>query len=277
MKQIVVPTDFSENANNAIEYAVALAQACQAEVKIVNIYTPAVTHFEVASPMIEGETESAKKVAEKQLQTIGQVISSQFGDVKYSTRFVVGGLVNTLAEMARQGQADLIVLGTKGATGLSKVLFGSNAAKIIEHVPCAVMAIPQDCPFKVPQRIAYATDFNTAELQKIDQLITVARAFEAEIAMVHVTTAEEALLSEEMLKRYFAQKIARLTSYENITYHLKYEDNIQRGLASFIGQTNTDLMALLTHQRTLFEKFYNPSLTKFMAYHTKIPLLAIKA
>ncbi len=277
MKKIVVPTDFSEGANNAIEYAVALAQACQAEVKILNVYTPAVTHFEVVSPLIEDEIESARKASQNKLAAIGQIIGSQFPDVNYATAFAIGGLVNTLAELARQGQADLIVLGTTGASGLDKVLFGSNAAKIIENVPCAVMAIPKDCPFKVPQRIAYATDFNAAELQKIDQLITIARAFEAEITMVHITTQEEALVSEEMLKRYFAQKIARLTSYEKITYHLKYEENIQRGLASFIQQTNTDLIALLTHEHTLFEKFYNPSLTKFMAYHSEIPLLAIKA
>lgn len=277
MKRIVVPTDFSENANNAMEYAVALAQACHAEIKILNTYIPAVTHFEIVTPLIDDEVETSRKTAQSKLATIGQVMGGQFPHLNYNTAFVVGGLVDTLEEWARQGQVDLIVLGTKGATGLERVLFGSNATKIIESVPCAVMAIPKDCPFKAPQRIAYATDFNMAELQKIDQLITVARAFDAEIAMVHITTQEEALVSEEMLKRYFAQKIARLTRYEKITYHLKYEENIQRGLASFIQQTNTDLIALLTHERTLFEKFYNPSLTKHMAYHTEIPLLAIKA
>lgn len=277
MKQVIVPTDFSENANNAMEYALALAQACHAKVTILNTYTPAVTHFEMVSPLIADEIETAKKTAQNKLAAIGQVIDSQYPEVKYTTQFTTGGLVSTLEELAKQGKADLIVVGTQGATGLDKVLFGSNAAKIIERVPCAVMAIPKDCPFKAPQRIAYATDFNTTELLKIDQLITVARAFDAEIAMVHITTEEEALVSEEMLKRYFAQKIARLTHYENITYHLKYEENIQRGLASFLQQTNTDLIALLTHERSLFEKFYNPSLAKFMAYHTDIPLLAIKA
>jgi len=275
MKLILVPTDFSDNANTAIEYAGQLAKSLNAEVLIVNVYTPAVTQYNVISPLIAEETGRAQKLAVEKLESISNLVQKQYG-VKCKTQFEVGGIVDSIDTIVTQHRIDLVVMGTRGATGLDKILFGSNTTRVIEKVKCPVLAVPKDCPFQAPKRIVYATDFHNAELNHLGKLVSIAKAFDAEIMMTHITTDSAAMKSEEMLKRNFAKKVSELTDYKSISYFVKYEEDINRALDSFTTQVYADWISLLTRERTLFEKLYNPSLTKAMAYQTKIPLLAIK-
>ncbi len=277
MKLILVPTDFSDNANNAIEYAASLADLQNAKLKIINVYTPAVTQYEIVSPIINEETERAKKVAEEQLQSICKVITSEFKNLTCTSEFISGGIVEAIDNLVDQEKVDLVVMGSRGATGLERILFGSNTAKVLETVKCPVLAVPDDCPFRTPKRIVYATDFNKKEIDRIGQLMEVAKAFQAEVLMVHITTDKEATLSEELLKKNFADKIAAVANYDKISYHMKYEDNVLRGLETFTQLVEVDMVASLTHKRSMFEKFYDPSITKKMAYHNRLPLLALKA
>lgn len=276
MKSILVPTDFSENANVAIEYACELGKQLGAEVLIINTYTPAVTQYHVVSPLIKEEIQSARNQAESKLATICEVAKSQYKSMVCNSKFIVGGIVESIDQQIEENNIDLVVMGTKGASGLDKIIFGSNTTRVIEKANCPVLAVPRDMPFEIPKRIVYATDFNNEELNHIQELATIANAFKAEIMMTHITTDEGALLSEEMLKRNFAGRVKAITDYSPITYFVKYEENIGRALESFTKLVNADWIAMFTHKRSLFENLYNPSLTKSMAYHSQIPLLAIK-
>lgn len=275
---ILVPTDFSDNANTAIEYACELAKALGAGVLITNVYTPAVTQYNIVSPLIQEEIGRANKIAEEKLKLIADQIDKQYEKkVPCTTKFVVGGIVEAITQLVSKEEAELVVMGTRGASGLDRILFGSNATKVIEQATCPVLAIPSDCTFRIPKKIVYATDYHNAELKHVEQLVTLAKAFSAELMMAHITTDREALQSEEMLKMNFSKKISAISSYPEITYFVKYEEDIARALESFCHQVSADWIALLTHERKMFEKLYNPSITKKLAYQSEIPLLAIKA
>ncbi|MCB0492989.1 MAG: universal stress protein [Cyclobacteriaceae bacterium] len=276
MKSILVPTDFSSNANAAIEYACELAKSLHAEVIILNVYTPAVTQYDIASVLIKKELDSAKEVAEEKLAAISNMIQQEY-QIGCKIKFMVGGVVDSIEDLIESAESDFVIMGTRGASGLDKILFGSNTTRVIERVMCPVLAVPNDCEFQTPKRIVYATDFNNAELNHINKLVTIVSSFNAELMMVHITTDKEALQSEEMLKRNFARQVSQLTDYASITYFAKYEEDVSRALDSFTKQVGTDWISMLTHKRSALEKFYNPSLTKAMAYQTKIPLLALKA
>jgi nucleotide-binding universal stress UspA family protein len=276
MRTILIPTDFSENANAAIEYACEIGKDLGADVLVVNMFTPALTQFSHANAVIKAETEKVGSSREEKLASICKIAEEQFSPLVCNYQFIVGGIVESIDKLIAEKNIDLVVMGTKGASGLEKILFGSNTTRVIDKVNCPVLAVPRDTPFQIPKRIVYATDFHNAELDHIQELATIANAFKAEIMMVHITTDEKALLSEEMLKRNFAGHVKAITDYSLITYFVKYEEDIARALESFTTQVNADWIAMFTHKRTLFEKLYNPSLTKAMAYHSKIPLLAIK-
>ncbi|HRX00223.1 MAG TPA: universal stress protein [Cyclobacteriaceae bacterium] len=276
MKNILVPTDFSENANTAIEYAAELASHTGAKITVVNIYTPAVTKPNIISPLIQQEISAAEDSALAKLDAVRQTIIEQFSGVSCETSFVVGPVVPTLEKLTQELDAQMLVMGTRGATGLDKILFGSNTAHMIEKSSCPVLAIPREAPYRRPTKIILATDFANEELGHITKLVSLAKSLGSEILMTHITTDPEAMQSEEMLKRNFAKRVSEATDYPSVSYMIKFEDDISRALQTAVSQVDADWIAMLTHHRTFFEKIYNPSMTKAMAYHTKIPLLALK-
>lgn len=277
MNSILVPTDFSKNSNAAIDYGCELAKSLGAQILIVNIYTPAVTQHDMAGSLVQEEILSAQKASEENLAAINDQIKKQYPAISCETQFAVGGIVDAIDIIVSGNDIDLVIMGTRGASGLDRILFGSNTTQVIEKVKCPVLAVPVNSPFQRPQRIVYATDFNNEELSHVKKLILIAKAFNAEVMMTHITTDKSALESENLLKRNFAKRVSELTGYDSINYFVKYEDDIRRALDSFTELVNVDWIAMFTRDRTkLFEKLYNPSLTKSMAYQTKIPLLAIK-
>ncbi|MEZ4973910.1 MAG: universal stress protein [Cyclobacteriaceae bacterium] len=276
MKNILVPTDFSENANTAIEYAAELASHAGSKISVINIYTPAVTKSNIISPLIQKEISAAEEGAKTKLNVIKTAVTEQFPGVSCETSFATGPVVTSIETLAQQLNADMIVMGTRGATGMDKILFGSNTAHVIEGSSCPVLAIPKEVPYRKPTKIILATDFANEELGHIPKLVNLARALGAEILMTHITTDQEAMQSEEMLKRNFAKRVADATDYTSISYMIKYEEDIARALQTAVSQVDADWIAMLTHHRNFFEKIYNPSMTKSMAYQTKIPLLALK-
>ena len=276
MKLILVPTDFSENANSAIEYACALGASLQADILVVNIFTPAVTKHNVVAPIIQDEINMATKSAEEKLSVIASTVKDQFPEIECSYQCLVGGVLESIESLVIEKSVDLIVMGTRGASGVSKVLFGSNTSAVIENAKCAVLAVPKDLPFKVPKKIIYATDFNDTELKKLVNIMAIGSAFNAEIMMTHITTDKDALESENLLKSNFAKRVSEIYDYPSISYFVKYEDDIMRALETIVSQVDADWIAMLTHKRSFFEKLYNPSLTKEMSFHSKIPLLALK-
>lgn len=276
MKNILIPTDFSEIGNTAIEYACEFAKAFGSSIFIVNIFTPAVTRNNVVKSLIEEEAGKARLLAEEKLKAICELIQQQYNSIPCKYAFKLGELLPSIEGLVDEYAIDFVVMGTHGATGADRILFGSNAAHTIERVICPVFTIPPESPFQPPKRIVYATDFNNEELTHMDRLISIAKAFEAEILVTHITTDESALLSEEMLKRNFAVRVSSITDYPNISYFVKYEENIERALQSFTEHIEADWIAILTHHRTFLEKIYNPSIAKALAYQTKVPLLALK-
>lgn len=276
MKNILVPTDFSENANTAIEYAAELANHTGAKISVVNIYTPSVAKSSIISPLMQDEINAAEKSAQAKLNAIKETVSEQFSSIDCETSFAAGHIVPTIEQLALQLNADMIAMGTQGATGLDKILFGSNTANVIERSSCPVLAIPKETPYRKPTKIILATDFANEELGHIPKLANLAKSLGCEILMTHITTDPEAMQSEEMLKRNFAKRVTDATHYASISYMIKYEEDISRALQTAVNQVDADWIAMLTHHRNFFEKIYNPSMTKAMAYQTKIPLLALK-
>ncbi len=277
MKLILVPTDFSENANTAIEYACELAKSLGGKVIVTNIYTPAVTKYNVISPLIQDEINRARIHAETKLKAITDTIAQQYPGLAHQYEFQVGGIVESIESMVSAKNVDMVVMGTRGASGLDRIFFGSNTTSVIEKVKSPVLTVPHDCVFQIPGRIIFATDFNDAEIKKLDKVIAIAEIFKAEVMFTHITTNREAQFSEEMLKNNFSKRVNEAFAYPLSTYLVKYEENIPRALETIVNEVEADWIALMTHDRTFFEKLYNPSITKKMAYQSKIPLLAIKA
>lgn len=276
MKAIVVPTDFSAHAFTATEFACELANKTKAKLWVINVFTPPVTKKNVISGLVQEEIGRAEAESKARLEVIAKTVRDQFPGVACETAFFVGNLVEIVTNVVEEANADLVVMGTKGARGLDKVLFGSNTTHVMEKVKRPVLAVPAGTEFSTPTRIIYATDFNNSELTHITHLVEIAKAFESHILMTHIVTDSENSISEEMLRRKFSKEIEALTDYPHISYYTRFDSHVADALEEFAQRVDADWMSILSHDRKFFEKIYNPSIAKKLAFQSKLPLLALK-
>jgi len=169
-------------------------------------------------------------------------------------------------------EPDLVVMGTKGSSGISEVVLGSNTSGVIKNSAAPVIAVPQDFTSEKITRIIFACDFEPIEdISSLSIINRLAELDNASVDIVHVSkdsapTVDHSRQALEMDK-FFEEK----------THNFNYlnADNIAEALEKFIEENQMDLLTMIPRKHNLIEKLFKMSVTKKMAHHCKIPLLAI--
>jgi nucleotide-binding universal stress UspA family protein len=262
MKKILVPTDFSENAANAIEYA--------AQIGLVMHYKLMLVH--VAESGRDYSNESEK------LDIVCKAMAISYPDLECNWRIVTGdNIPSEIVAASELFSAELIVMGTKGVTNFEKILFGSNTATVIEKASCTVLSVPSSNCFTKPEKILFATNFERDDVHAALQIVRLAKPFGAHLVIAHVLTTSDVEEIERAKLQIFTREISMLANYSKITYRLCSENTVTMGLDTLIEHTGADVIAMRTHRRNLFEKIINPSITQKFAEQSSIPLLAFHA
>jgi len=275
MKTILIPTDFSANANNALEYAAEIAHHTQASLVLLNVYTPVVSRSNIISALLADEVGDAKKEIREKLDVLRKTLESEYPGISCTCRVEVGETVDQVLEVAREINTDVIIMGTLGASNITRSLFGSNTASVIENSVCPVLCIPSGCIYHLPKRILFATNFSYEDIQGIIKSVTLAKAFNAEIMLGHVDTSAEEEEDEASMQN-FLKEVTLASGYDNFSYRIVSDHNVSMGLDAMIQESDVDIVALATHRRNFFEKFYNPSLTKKISLYSNIPILVFQ-
>lgn len=279
MKNILLPTDFSENSWNAIRYALALFNNEKCTFHLLNVYTPEIASSRFMAASFESGTfeDGARLHSEKGLEAVLKQIHefSRNKDHHFKTISSFSLLVDEIRESVENHDIDLIVTGTKGISGLVEVFMGGNTVRIIKAIKnCPVLAIPQHFEFKTPSEIAFATDFNrfytTSELRP---LIDMATTFDAVIRIVHVQYEIKALteiqrFNLDMLRKYLKQ-------VEHYIHTVSELNSVSKTLEVFTKKLDIHLLAMLNYQHSYMERMTREPVVKRMAFHTQIPLLVI--
>ncbi|HEX6892766.1 MAG TPA: universal stress protein, partial [Chryseolinea sp.] len=173
---------------------------------------------------------------------------------------------------------DMIAMGTQGVSSIGKVFLGTNTAEIIEKSSCPVLAIPVSTKPYAPSEILFATDYAPGDWESAKVLTYMARKINGTITYLHVTRAddEDELDKEREALNEFTSDIKKKTGFDQIKSKVVSDNNVFMGLDSVLQDSTVDLLCLSTRRRNLIQKLYDPSVTRQMAIHTRIPLLAFK-
>jgi nucleotide-binding universal stress UspA family protein len=259
MKKILVPTDFSFNASNAVEYAAQISLALHCQLVLLHVIT----------------LEEDRAKAEEKLQIICAALRDSFLDINTVYRIVRGESISPeIISTAELYNVEMIVMGKKGISNFEKKLFGSNTATIIEKARCTVLSVPGNKIFAKPQRILFATNFEQEDLHAVLQILKIARRFGAMVIISHVLTEDSEEESETEKIQSFSRQASLLGDYPLVSYRLISENTVTMGLDALIEATNADVIAMRTHRRTFFEKVINPSITQKFVEESHIALLA---
>ncbi|WP_108246383.1 universal stress protein [Muricauda brasiliensis] len=279
MQKILIPTDFSENAWNAIDYAMQLFRNRRCTFYLLNTYTPVIPSSRFMAKMIDGVriVDAVRENSEQGLNKTIKRIQTKYGNPNHSFETISSFnlLVEEVKDIVETFGINLVVTGTKGASGVDEVFMGSNTVRIIKSVrKCPVLAIPYHFEYITPTEIAFATDFNrfytTSELEP---LLDMAKMFKATIRIVHVQYGIKALTELQqfnlnMLRRY-------LNDVEHYVHTVSELNSVSHTLETFSKELGIHLLAMLNYQHSYMENMTREPIIKRTAFHTQIPLLVI--
>ena len=279
MKNILIPTDFSDNSCNAIKYAISMFWDQECTFYLLNTYTPAIagSRFMAASFEESMLTNSAAKYSQKGLDDLLARVKNDFVNElhHFETISSFSLLVDEIIESISAYDIELVIMGTTGATGMEEVFMGSNTVRVIKSVKdCPVLAVPQNFEFQKPTEIAFATDFTRFYTKsELRPLVELAGIFDATVRIVHVqyeikTLSELQLFNLGMLRKY-------LGDLEHYVHTVSELNSVSKTLEVFSREMDIHLLAMLNYQHSYMEQLVREPVVKRVAFHTQIPLLVI--
>lgn len=271
INKILVPTDFSAPAINALHYALVLAKVTAAEVHLVHAYNVPVIDPYMPGETINGMMEEVKAAAEKSMRDL---LDNFYGETIH-THVIMGFAVDEIVNFADDHVVDLIVMGTSGASGMEGVLFGSNTSGVIGKSNQMVIAVPNEYSIRLkPDNIIYASDFTSNEEVVFRLLCILAETYNSRLHLLHIKGGDPSLLGRPAQEIY--EELAASVPAQQITFAEREDIDVVHGIQEYVSHHSCDLLVMAMHKRTLFERFFHRSKTKAMAHHTEIPLLVLK-
>lgn len=273
METIIVPTDFSAVSNNAAEYAAQLARYFSARIVLVNAYPFPPANYEMgfSLPVVSAIKESS----EERLQQLKKELCDRHG-CEFEMRWVaeMGAPYDVIDSVARQENADLIVMGITGEAGpLKEHLMGSTALKVARSINIPTFVIPQDVKYQRIHKISFACDLDHTEET---DLIYVARyfskVFDAELEIVNVEKPDEEITVEKARTNFFVER-----KLENVNHRTVFitGKNVGKELEEYFSLHQTDLVMLNPKKHNVFYYLFHSSITSELAFHLHMPILAI--
>jgi nucleotide-binding universal stress UspA family protein len=273
MVNILIPTDLSELSRIAVQYAIKIANKLDGNLTLLHVVTiiqPTRATMRLQLKSLEDElVETAKEDLEEFSKEISKGIKT---NEPIKIRVVKGTSFNdTVLREAKKLRTGLIVMGTRGASGLKKYVLGSNTASVIEvsHVP--VLAVPELGEFKSFKNVVYATDLRHTQ-RELKVLIPYLEKFNSTVHLLHVTRS----LKEVSTLEKKIDAIISKANIQHVTCKVIVNKNIEEAIDYYVAESKADLLTMFTHDVNFYEKLFNRSVTRKMAFHSKIPLLAFR-
>ena len=279
MKNILVLTDFSENAKAAEKYALQLAIHTEGSLILYNSYS---RQREAVSGNVvwphstpSSELQSISELQSRVNALNNEVRKDKTGSHRPEIRHLgnAGPLTDNLEKTITENDIWLTVMGTKGENFASNVVFGSNVFKVLEKINRPLLIVPKEAEFNNLQKIAYATDFRSSDAGIVKWLYELKQLLQVELLLVHVSTDMATEKEKDIL---VTQETSYKSEFPEASIQLYEGENIQDSLHKIDEELNVDMIALLHRRHEFFESLFHPSISHKMIKHTESPVLIFR-
>lgn len=272
MKTILVATDFSDIAKNAIDYAAQVAKVTAAKLVLLHVYHDPIylAEIPVLPPMDEIE-----KDCRESLKKIEKNIHEKYGkEIGVECVCKIGLPVEEINLYARECNADLIVMGMEGTSYLSEKIIGNITTSLIKKSCCPVLAIDKRVNFRSIQNILLACDYKELpEKNILNPMLYFAQLFKAKVFVLNVVQEMEEVTT--ISKVIEGIKINKSLEKVNHSFHYNQNEDIVDGINDFVSEHKIDLVVMIPRDHSMLYNLFHESQVKKMAFHTKVPLMAI--
>lgn len=270
MKKILVPTDFSPCASNAMRYAIELAARTTAEITALHVIYPndGLNNNLYDAFWIDDYVTQRNKDLKDWAQKL--VEESSHPEVSIHTSCNIGFPVGVVADTAAEMGAALIIMGTTGATGLKGILLGSTAGGVIVNSQNPVLSIPPNAQFKTHETFVLATDFKMrTDVKSRNALAMVLRAHEATLNVLHV------LREDEAVKTTYESEISRNLEDIQHSFHYIHDNDVPNAIDNFIESTRAGGVVAIAHNHSLMHQVFYKSVSRALAGRVQVPMLSL--
>lgn len=278
MKNILLPTDFSENAWNAILYTLHLYKNESCKFILLNSYQINGYHKNSKLIPIPGNEalEKAKKNSEQGLQRLIDVIKKGYPNRKHHFLAVSHNypLLESIEHEIEQNDIEVIIIGTKGSTGDYEVIYGSNTIKIMDEVEsCPILAVPSNVPFFEINEIVLASSLKITHYEKDFQYLKkLALQTHARICVLHIEEEAGLSISQKQNKHLLESYLEGI----QLSFHSLAHVSVPIGIYCFIESRGSDMITFLNKKHSYFEKLLFNPLYKDLGNYSVIPVLVLQ-
>ena len=274
MKNILVPTDFSECAHHAAEVAVQIAKAANATIHLLHVVDIPLTSYDAGMHTYEKipETMFLMKHAKGSMEKLKD--ESMFKGVEVTTMVEFDLTYSRITNEAKNKKVDLIVMGSHGVSGFQELMIGSNAERVVRFAECPVLTIKKRHANFDIQNIVLASDFKEDSASFFNHFSSFIGLFDAYIHLLKVNTAlnfETTPESRKLMESFLINH-----DIKNTSTHIYNDESEEDGILNFSKEVDANLIAIGTHGRTGIAHLVNGSLAESVINHAERPVLSIK-
>jgi nucleotide-binding universal stress UspA family protein len=273
MKKILVPTDFSTQAENALKVAAQLAKKHHCELYLLHVLEipmhkvdPLTTYNNLPEAVF------FMKLAHKKFETLKT--KSYLEGLLIHEHVEFHEIFKGIYHVCKKEDIDLIIMGSNGASGLKEMLIGSNTEKVVRTSEIPVLVIKNEHEYFNVNQFVFASDFSDESKNPFKKAITFANVLGAKMHLLMVNTPNNFVTTSEAETRM--QNFIKAFDYSNYTINIYNETTIEKGIMNFSQSIKADLIGMSTHGRQGISHFFNGSISEDLVNHAKRPVITFK-
>jgi nucleotide-binding universal stress UspA family protein len=277
MRKILVPTDFSKNAFNALEYACQVFKYEKSEIFIMHAYADEVYQNEKSSERsdLDKVKEETSRKSENGLKKVLEEVKHRFPNPqhKYKTISSFGSLIDDVNGLVNQENMDIVVMGTRGETNDRSITFGSNTLQVLKYINCPVLAIPESFKYHAPKELLFPTNYLVPyKKRELKLLCDMSGSFRSTIHMLYIDPVKKLSLRQEDNRQFLMGCLPKA----KLVFDTSEEKDKTIAITKYIVHKDIDMLVLVNSRHSFLEDMLYRSTIDKIGLHVKIPFLVMQ-
>jgi nucleotide-binding universal stress UspA family protein len=270
MKKILVTTDFSATANNAVHYAADMAMAINADLFLLHVVQNSIGYSDLPIAL---SLEDMMRTAENDMKNTESITAEKVtGKVHIETQISMGGFLDELKKVCEQVKPYAVVMGSQGKTATEHFLFGAHASNTVKNLQWPVITVPSGVYFSQIKKIGLASDLSkVVKSTPFEEISLLVNDFNAELHILN--TGKRNVFDEEII--FESRLMQEMTAALKPKFHFIDNDNTDQGIMDFAEKNQIDLLIVLPRRHNLLDSIFHKSHTKRLVLHSHVPVVAI--
>ena len=271
MEKILIPCDFSEQAINAFRLAIDIAHASGAEVHLLHVIELPIMHDDVLTPLPSFDENLLKELSERaEIKMIELKKEFKNEHLFMTTKVEFGPIVLTITNYQEENKITLIVMGTKGVSGIEEVLIGSTAEKVVRHAACPVIAVKRRTMAGELKHIVFPNSLEEGQEDLVLHVKALQNVLNATLHMVWIDTTDKS--DDHSLIKQQLEEFAKRFMLKDYTINVFKANDRETGIINFTHWINASMIAMGTHARKGLSHLFKGSITEDVVNHVDCPI-----